>query len=174
MSAYGKGDEGRYEHDDEDRDDEDRDDTQNFLESLRHDDDDSNVGRDSRLLDDCQRFLFETLRLYREPRFHGARTPMSDGELWLRLPPKLAELHRANRRRLERVADDPSGGYWLLLEAYEDLMNLAAWVFSGIIFVRPEPVYNDMRSPIGELEIMTHMIWLYLREFLRKAADEDE
>lgn len=128
--------------------------------------------RDEQMLDTCRHFLFELLRRKCEPRFHSARTPMTYEEILLRLPPRIAAMHRAFRRLHEWQRDDSSRGYRALYEAYEIAKNEAAWLFAGVIFVHPEPVWNDTLAPEEELAILTRMTWLFLDELLCLRYDE--
>lgn len=114
---------------------------------------------------------FEMLRHNCEPRFHSARPSMTPDEAKLRLPPRIAALHRALRNLQRWQPDDPSGGYWALRDAYEITKNEVAWLFPGVIFVHAEPTFNDTLSPSEELALLTRMTWLFLSEIIRLAYD---
>lgn len=123
-------------------------------------------------LDITRRYFWAMLWRHRDIRFHSASTAMNFEELKLRLPPKIAELHRSLVERQAHINEDYFGGYMPLLEAYEEVKSLAAQIFPGVIFVWPEPVWNDTLSPIAEYAMLVDLAWLFVNELLRLDGDD--
>jgi hypothetical protein len=97
---------------------------------------------------------------------------MNFEEMKLRLPPKIAELHRSLIERQAHLSDNYFGGYTPLIEAYEDIKSVVAQIFPGVVFVRPEPSWNDTLPPETELAMLVSATWLFVNELMRLNDDE--